>query len=394
MKVIGLMSGTSADGVDAALCEITGEPPQLHAEILHAVTIPYMSDMRQRILNACQPETSHVDELCQLNFDLAETFVATIQTLIDQSGVSVSEIDLIGSHGQSVWHNVLADGSVSATLQIVEASVIAEGLGVTTISNFRTRDVAAGGQGAPLTGYVDWLLLRHETKWRAVQNIGGMGNVTLLPPLTVADREPLAFDTGPGNALIDMAVVKLTDNAQTYDIGGALARQGRIDEEWLEILLSHPYYHRQPPKTTGRELFGTDMAYKLVNEGLNRGLTPAEIVATVTTLTAQSIADAYRNFIDVKIDEIILGGGGRHNAALVGLLSELLAPVPVMTHEDIGIDSDFKEALVFAVLAYETWHNRPSTLSKLTGARHPTVLGQITPGANYADLSKRTWSDS
>jgi anhydro-N-acetylmuramic acid kinase len=227
-----------------------------------------------------------------------------------------------------------------------------------------------------------------------VQNIGGMGNVTLLPPLTVADREPLAFDTGPGNALIDMAVVKLTDNAQTYDIGGALARQGRIDEEWLEILLSHPYYHRQPPKTTGRELFGTDMAYKLVNEGLNRGLTPAEIVATVTTLTAQSIADAYRNFIDVKIDEIILGGGGRHNAALVGLLSELLAPVPVMTHEDIGIDSDFKEALVFAVLAYETWHNRPSTLSRLTGARHPTVLGQITPGANYADLSKRTWSDS
>jgi anhydro-N-acetylmuramic acid kinase len=300
-----------------------------------------MSDMRQRILNACQPETSRVDELCQLNFDLAKTFVETIQTLIDQSGVSVSEIDLIGSHGQSVWHNVLADGSVSATLQIVEASVIAERLGVTTISNFRTRDVAAGGQGAPLTGYVDWLLLRHETRWRAVQNIGGMGNVTLLPPLTVADREPLAFDTGPGNALIDMAVVKLTDNAQTYDIGGALARQGRIDEEWLEMLLSHPYYHRQPPKTTGRELFGTDMAYKLVNEGLNRGLTPAEIVATVTTLTAQSIADAYRNFIDVKIDEIILGGGGRHNAALVGLLSELLAPVPVMTHEVIGIDCDF-----------------------------------------------------
>ena len=205
MLIVGLMSGTSADGIDAALCEITGAPPNLRARILHAITHPYPDGFQARILNACLPDQSHVDELCQLNADLGERFRRSGVTRHFRTPGVLAEVDLIGSHGQTVWHMVQADGRVSATLQITEAAVIAERTGITTISNFRPRDVAAGGQGAPLTSYADWLLLRHPDHWRAVQNIGGIGNVTFLPPLTDAISPPLAFDTGPGNALIDSA---------------------------------------------------------------------------------------------------------------------------------------------------------------------------------------------
>ena len=197
------MSGTSADGVDAALCEVEGAPPQLSARILKAVTVPYNAEQRERILNACQPERGTVDTICRLNVEVGEWFAAVALQMMAAAGLQPEAIDLIGSHGQTVWHHILPDGRAGATLQIGEASVIAERTGITTLSNFRARDIAAGGQGAPLTSYVDWLLLRHPTHWRAVQNIGGMGNVTLLPPLTDTHSPLVAFDTGPGNALID-----------------------------------------------------------------------------------------------------------------------------------------------------------------------------------------------
>ena len=269
----------------------------------------------------------------------------------------------------------------------VEAAVIAERARASPqLATFRARDIAAGGQGAPLTSYVDWLLLRHPTKWRAIQNIGGMGNVTFLPPLENTTTAPIAFDTGPGNALLDIAVSQLTDGRLNYDRDGEMAEQGRVNEEWLDALLAHPYYARDYPKTTGRETFGTAAALELVALAQSRGITDAEIIATLTALTATNIADAYKRFAPAEVDEVILGGGGRHNPVMVGMLRQLLAPATVMTHEDIGMDSDFKEALVFAISAYETWHNRPSTLPALTGARHPSILGQITPGANYVDL--------
>lgn len=383
--------------MDAALCDITGAPPRLTARIVHAMTQPYTPEIRRRILEACQPETSSSDKLCVLNVDLAEAFAAVILALLKASGHTSEQVDLIGSHGQTVWHNVLPDGRVNATLQIVEASVIAERTGITTVSNFRARDVAAGGQGAPLTGYVDWLLLRHETRWRAIQNIGGMSNVTFLPPLSEdalppgQRHVPTAFDTGPGNALMDAAVEKLTGGVQTYDDSGGMAERGHIDEDWLGDLMSRAYFERQPPKTTGRELFGTAMALELIETGQSRGLSPADIVATLTMLTAASIADAYQRFAPTKMAEVILGGGGRHNATLVNMLQSLLPESVVRTHEDIGIASDHKEALVFAVLAYETWHNRPGTLPTLTGAQSAAVLGQITPGKNYAHLLRKTW---
>jgi anhydro-N-acetylmuramic acid kinase len=391
MLIVGLMSGTSADGIDAAVCEIGGAPPHVRARIVQATMQPYPDDLRQRILDACLPERSQVDTLCRLNADLGEHFAQAALHVIAEAGIRPEAVDLIGSHGQTVWHAVQPDGRVSATLQITEASVIAELTGITTVSNFRPRDVAAGGQGAPLTGYADWLLLRHATHWRAVQNIGGMGNVTFLPPLADSSSPPLAFDTGPGNALIDAAVSLMTHGAQRYDHDGLLAARGRVDQEWLSGLLAHPYYQRRPPKTTGRELFGAQMSEELVAEGRARGLEDASILATLTALTAASIAVAYRRFAPAPIAEVVLGGGGARNPTLVAMLRERLAPAAVLSHEDIGLDSDNKEALVFALLAYETWHARPGTHPALTGAHHAAVLGQITPGRNYAALIRQTW---
>ncbi len=392
MRIAGLMSGTSADGVDVALCDIRGQPGGLTVDLLAGQTYEYSPAMRRRILSCCDPKASQVDQIAALHVDLAEIFADCTLDLLLQQGLKPAQVDLIASHGQTVWHNVLPSGRVNVSLQIVEAAVIAQRAGITTISNFRARDIAAGGQGAPLTSYVDWLLLRHPTRWRAVQNIGGMGNVTFLPPLQDQQAAPIAFDTGPGNALLDIAVAQLTDDALQYDRDGAIAAQGRINEDWLEELLRHPFYARTYPKTTGRETFGTAAALELVATAQRRGLTPPEIIATLTALTASNIVDAYQRFAPAKIEEVILGGGGRHNPVIVGMLRQLLAPAAVLTHEDIGLDSDFKEALVFAVLAYETWHGRPAKLPALTGARQASILGQITPGANYAALLRRTWT--
>lgn len=381
------MSGTSADGIDAALCEVAGAPPRLEARVLHGTTVPYSHAMRQRILAMCQISTSNVRELCVLNFDLAEEFANAVLALLAAHGVSPQEVDLIASHGQTVWHEVQGQ-RVHSTLQMGEAAVLTERTGITTISNFRARDVAAGGQGAPLTAYVDWLLLRHEHHWRAIQNIGGMANVSFLPPLTHPDAQLLAFDTGAGNALIDIAVYRLTNGELRYDPDGSIARQGSVDEAWLEHLMKHPYYQRQPPKTTGREIFGTQAALKLVEDGQRRGLSMTQIIATLTALTAWSIADAYQRFAPEPPKEVILGGGGKNNQTLVAMLRSFI-DADIITHEDIGIDSKYKEALVFAVLAHETWHGRASTLASQTGAHHASVLGQITPGANMAVLQRR-----
>lgn len=393
MRVIGLISGTSADAVDAAICEIAGAPPHLSARIVQAITFPYPEGFQARILEACLPDRSRVDRLCQLNADLGEHFAAAAQAVIRSAGLTAAEIDLIGSHGQTVWHMVQPDGTATATLQITEAAIIAERTGITTISNFRPRDIAAGGQGAPLTSYADWLLLRHAEHWRAIQNIGGIGNVTFLPPQADSCSAPLAFDTGPGNALIDGVTTLITGGARAYDRDGQIAAQGRVDGDWLAALLKHPYYQRRPPKTTGRELFGAEMAAELLTEGRARGLRDADVVATLTALTAASIADAYARFAPAPPAEVILGGGGARNPELVRMLRARLAPAAVLTHEAVGVDSDNKEALVFALLAHETWHARPGTHPALTGARHASVLGQITPGQNYAELLRRTWCD-
>lgn len=391
MRIVGLISGTSADAIDAAVCAITGTPPHIQARIVHALTYPYPEGFQQRVLDTGLPEQSRVDEICQLNADLGEQFAAAALAVIEAAGLTVDDIDLIGSHGQTVWHMIAESGEATSTLQLAEAANIAERTGITTVSNFRPRDIAAGGQGAPLTSYLDWVLLRHDTHWRAVQNLGGIGNVTFLPPKTDSTSMPLAFDTGPSNALIDTATFVITDGAESFDRDGQMAAQGQVDETWLRELLTHPYYERQPPKTTGRELFGADMGTALVAEGRARGLDAPAIMATLTALSAASITDAYTRFAPAPVAEVILHGGGTRNPTLVQMLRDRLAPTPVLTHEDIGLDSDNKEALVFAVLAHETWHARPGMHPALTGAKHPVVLGQITPGNNFVPLIRRTW---
>jgi anhydro-N-acetylmuramic acid kinase len=390
LRVIGLMSGTSADGIDVALCAISGAPPQVQVRIEAAQMFPFPADFQARVLAAAQPATSDVQALCRINAELGGYFAQAVLNFLYERGISPDTVDLIGSHGQTLWHQVEADGCVSATLQVGEAAIIAERTNITTISNFRPRDVAAGGQGAPLTAYVDWLLLRHPTQWRAVQNIGGISNVTFLPPLNDTQSAPLAFDNGPGNALMDSAVHHLT-GTQHYDVDGQLAAQGQVHAAWLARLLAHPYFERQPPKTTGRELFSREMALTLIHEGESMGLKAADILATLTAFTAQSIAESYQRFAPAPVQDVILGGGGRRNPVLMAHLERLLRPAKVLTHEAVGLDSDNKEALVFALLAYETWHQRVGTHPALTGAAHASVLGQITPAGNYAALARRTW---
>ncbi len=393
MRVIGLISGTSADGIDTALCEIEGAPSSLSARIVAGETFPYPAGLRARILTSYEPARSSTDELCRLNAEIGEAFAEAALRIIETAGLAPGDIDLLVSHGQTVWHDVLPDGSVHSTIQLGEGAMLAERTGITTINDLRNRDISAGGQGAPLAGYVDWLLLRHPSKGRAVQNLGGIGNVSFLPPLSDTTTQPMAFDTGPSNALIDDVLRLSTDGRQTFDVDGALARQGTVDREWLQELLAHPYYQRQPPKTTGRELFGSAMAAELLSVGTARGRSLADIVATMTALTAYSVADAYQRFAPFQIDEVILGGGGRHNPVLVETLQELLAPAKVLTQEDIGENSDYKEALLCAVVGYETWHARPGVHPAITGARHPVVLGQITPGDNFVSLIRSTWCD-
>jgi anhydro-N-acetylmuramic acid kinase len=391
MLIVGLISGTSADGVDAALCEISGSPPSLHVRVLQSLTLENPPALKQRIHANCIPAQSRVDDLCVLNFELGEMFAQAALKLIAQAGLSPQDVDLVGSAGQTVWHEV-QNRTVKATLQLAEGAVIAERTGITTISNVRTRDVAAGGQGAPLVSYADWLLFRHETAWRAIQNIGGIGNVTFLPPLSDKTRIPLAFDTGPGNVLIDSVVAIMSHRAQTYDHDGLLAARGTVRNDWLNTLLTHPYYHLPPPKTTGREMFTTDMAQTLLDEGHAQGFSVEDIIATLTQLTADTIADSYARFAPAPVEEVIIGGGGGRNPILMRMLRERLHPCKVLLHEGIGMNSDHKEAMVFALLAYETWHARPGVLASLTGARHSTVLGCITPGANYEHLIRKTWT--
>lgn len=385
MKVVGLMSGTSADGVDAAVVEVGGCPPELSVRLLSFLTVPFDARRRAQIFALFEPATGSVDRICQMNFAIGEWFAQAALQAIAQAGLSPADIDLVGSHGQTIYHAVEAGSPVRSTLQIGEAAVIAARTGITTVADFRAADVAHGGQGAPLVSYVDWLLLRHPERYRAVQNIGGIANVTFLP----SDPDPaavIAFDTGPGNMLIDDAASRATGGAHTFDRDGALAAQGRVDGALLAEWLAHPFLSLPPPRTAGREQFGAHLGAQMWAQGMARRLRGTDVVATVTALTAASIADAYRRFLPRAPDEVILGGGGASNPVLVAMLGERLAPAHVTTHDALGLSSDAKEAVAFAVLAYESIHDRPGNLPGCTGAEVSAVLGKVTPGKNYRQL--------
>jgi anhydro-N-acetylmuramic acid kinase len=351
--------------------------------------VPFSADHRERVFRLFGLSTGTVDRICHANFWLGELFAAAALQGIHEAGLERHEIALIGSHGQTVYHAVDAGAPTRSTLQIGEAAVIAAHTGITTVADFRVADVAAGGQGAPLVSYVDWLLLNHPTLTRAVQNIGGIANVTYLPPGRGTEGV-FAFDTGPGNALIDDAVRRATGGRQAYDRNGTMAARGQVDPELLGSLLAHPYLQLAPPKTTGREAFGAPFGAEVWDRARACGLSAEDVIATLTAYTARSIADAYRRFLPQTPDQVILGGGGADNPTLVDSLRQYLQPTQLLRHEDMGLPSDAKEAIAFAVLAYETVHGRPGNLPACTGARAHAVLGKVVPGDNLGTLLSAT----
>ena len=373
---IGLMSGTSADSIDAACVRFAGAPPRLDWELLSFVTLPMTAELRQEIFAAFRPETGTVDKLCQLNFTLGEWFAKASLEAVKAANLTPAQVDFIGSHGQTVWHIPPNSGEgVPSTLQLGNPAVIAERTGITVVSDFRSRDMAAGGQGAPLVPFVDNLLLSHPTLSRAVQNIGGIGNVTWLP--AGGAGEAFGFDTGPGNMLLDRAAEVLTQGQMHCDMDGKMAFAGKIQENFLQKWMSEePYFTRKPPKSTGRELFGVQRCDVYLKE--MAGLSKEDILATLTAFTARSTAEAYKNFLPALPDEVLLCGGGARNPAIAAMLQKELPTSRIGRTEDAGLPGDSKEAVAFAVLGYEAMNRRPGNLPAATGAKGPVILGSIT----------------
>lgn len=378
LRVVGMISGTSADGIDAALVELDGQPPHLQVRLIQHITVEHPADLRAEILTCFRPESSGVDRLNRLNARLGEAFARAALDVIAAVGLKPEQVDLIGSHGQAMWYDPPQAGQHGAVLTLAEPAIIAERTGITTISHFREPDLAAGGFGAPLVSYLDWLLFRHPTRTRATQNIGGIGNVTALPALD-SDTAPITFDTGPGNMLIDYCASRATHGAHEFDRDGLIAAQGHVHEDLLAGLMQTPYLRQPPPKTTGRELFGVQFGAPLWDQWTARGLSPADITATFTAFTAESIADAYRRWIPFPLQEVYVAGGGAKNPTLMRMLRERIGgQTAVYDHGELGVPGAAKESILFALLAYETWHRRVGALPVFTGAAGARILGRIT----------------
>ncbi|WP_010677289.1 anhydro-N-acetylmuramic acid kinase [Bacillus timonensis] len=379
--VVGLMSGTSLDGIDAALVSISEDEHQkIQVKLKHFSTLSYSESMRERILALCDPNRARLEDISITNMLLGEMFAEAAKKVVAEAGLKMSDVDLISSHGQTIFHQPegkMTEGyNLASTLQIGDIAVIAERLGIMTVGDFRTRDMAVGGQGAPLVPYADDLLCRTESNGRILANIGGIANLTVLPP-TKSNEQVLAFDTGPGNMLMDAFTTWATDGKQTFDKNGELAAKGKVDEKWLEELLKHDYYRLPPPKSTGRELFGYDYAKELWNEKAD--LPPEDKLATITELTARTIADDCKRFIDsYNIQEIFISGGGWYNQTLRKRLLDNLPPsIKLGSTDDLGIPADAKEAIVFALLGYQCINKRPNNLPSATGASTSVIMGKI-----------------
>ncbi len=374
MLYAGVMSGTSLDGVDVAVLELTGEGERPdRASMVGFRTAPYGAAFRDRLASAT--EGARAPELCRLNFELGRRFAEAVELTLAELGLGPEALTAIGSHGQTIWHDPAVEGPGS-TLQIGEAAVMAELLGIPVVADFRVRDVAAGGQGAPLTPYFDWLLLTTPGKSRAIQNIGGMANVTWLPADDLEGPARIAFDTGPGVALIDAAVRELTGGAAAYDRNGKAAFRGRVLDEPLAEWLEDPFFQLPPPKSTGRERFGAPR----LRDWLRRhaACSPEDLVATLTELTARAIAEGYA-LAGLEPDEVLLCGGGARNPAIRQRLQRLLPDVSVAPLETIGWDGDAREAAAFALLARQHHLGIAVDLEWATGAAGARVLGKWVP---------------
>jgi len=365
--------------------KITGNGLSTEIEIIEFETYPYKEEIRELIFDASKEQTGRVDKICQLNFTLGKLFADAAGQIAEKSSIPISDIDIIGSHGQTIYHisslKEKADKKVRSTLQIAEPSIIAQETGVTTVADFRTRDIAAGGEGAPLVPYADFILFGKDGIGRAVQNIGGIANVTFLPA-GCSINEIIAFDNGPGNMIIDRFAEIITEGKLKYDKDGELASKGKLNQDLLERLCSHPYLSIPPPKSTGREDFGIQFSDNLYEELKRDNVDFLDTITTVTVFTAKSISDSYRKYIQpsYKLSEVVMSGGGVYNPILFQFLKEYLENINIRKVEEFGIPSDAKEALAFAILANETICGNPGNVPSATGARERVVLGKIIPG--------------
>lgn len=384
--MLGMMSGTSADGIDAAIVQIQGAPPHLvaHLEAHHHAT--FRPKVREAILRLANGGATTTGEISQLNFALGEEFARAAIAGCKISRVPLRRIALIGSHGQTIFHQgagapFLGRHKVASTLQIGETSVIAARTGIPTIGDFRTADMAAGGQGAPLVPFVDYLLYRDEERGRVALNIGGVANVTVIPAAS-RPQDVFAFDTGPGNMIVDALVERLTRKRAAYDGDSRLAMTGKMIPPLLQKLMKHPYLAKRPPKTAGREQFGRAFSDELFDWGERHRARPVDLVRTATIFTALSVAESFRRFIlnRVRVDEVIVAGGGARNPLMMAQLAAALSGIRIVDSGEFGIPSAAKEAFAFAVLAYETYHGRSNNLPLATGAKRRVVLGKLARG--------------
>jgi anhydro-N-acetylmuramic acid kinase len=358
MRVAGIMSGTSLDGIDVAVVDLKGR----QIDVVAYCSTPYPDKVRSEILAVSNTNT-HTSAISRLNFSLADLYAKAVR----KCGPPLDTIELVGCHGQTVYHEL------RSTLQLGDGSVLAEKLGIPVVSDFRTRDMAAGGKGAPLVPFVDVLLYSDRKLGRVALNIGGIANITALPPGGNTEGV-IAFDTGPGNMVIDQLVAIHTRNRRKYDSGGQLAAKGHVNEKLLNSLLRRAYYRESPPKTAGREQYGQEFVRDLIRTELPM----PDLIATATALTPATIALGIQRFVKHRVDEVILSGGGAHNRTMMGYLQAFLPDVRLRRSNEFGIDGDAKEAIAFAILAYETWRRRPSNIPSATGARHPVVLGKVS----------------
>ncbi|MEO8620803.1 MAG: anhydro-N-acetylmuramic acid kinase [bacterium] len=368
---VGLMSGTSLDGISAAVARFTPTGSDaFDVELLGFYVHEYSSAQRDRLLAAMRDGSAR--EYCRLAVDFGGWLADAAIAVLAESGVARAAVRAIGSHGQTIWHE-----PGHSTWQLDAPAVIAERTGLSVVSDFRVRDVAAGGQGAPLVPIADALLFGGG-RWRALQNIGGIGNVTVVPPDgTLASVR--AFDTGPGVGVLD-AVVRVLEPTLRYDRDGIIAAKGRVMQSVIQQLLSEPYFLAEPPKSTGRELFDASYVQRVIALCRAAGdVTDADIVATTTALTAESIADAYRRFIPEPIDEVLVSGGGAKNPTLLAMLTQAVAPLNVLTFDERYFDGEAKEAVAFALLAHLHLEGIPGNVPTATGARGRRVLGMLTP---------------
>ena len=380
-RVIGLMSGTSCDGVDLAAVDISGQGNRSRIDVILTYHNAYTEKQKKYILGVIESKTTQMKDISQLNFYLAKIWADSIKKMLTKARIDPETIDMIGSHGHTIYHfpqdEKILNQKIRSTLQLGDPAVLAQLTGIHVVGDFRVSDMAIGGQGAPLVPYFDWMFFSPYKKNIVALNIGGIANITFIP--ASADREKIvAFDTGPGNMLIDQLMQRLYE--RPFDRNGRIAKRGKYSQKLFRLLQDRHFFPAEnPPKSTGREHYGSEFVIDLIRKALRWRITEPDVLNTVTRYTAVTVFNAVKNFVSESVDEVVVSGGGSRNPVLMVMLQDLFAEIPLKKSSAYGIDEDYKEAICFAVLANELLNGQPTNIKSVTGAHHPVLLGKICP---------------